>query len=117
MAENFAIVEWQDGSVERPDTEHPAPMPHIASALVDEQVYSSTELLEAAISRAFQICLQLGIPISTHFRHIHVFSGDGETAVDWALSDLAFYLLLLNGDAANERVACAQGWAIRKTLA
>lgn len=116
MAEAFAIVQWQDGREEHFAEGFEIHTPHLASVLIDQHAYDSAAGLEAAVLRAFQVCLQLGIPITRHFRRIHVYGADGAIEDDWALSDLGFYLLLLNGDATNPGVARAQAWAIRKTL-
>jgi hypothetical protein len=116
MAEALAIIQWQDGSEERFFGESSVHTPHLASVLLELGAYQDTQDLETAIQRAFQICLQLRIPITRNFQPIHVYDDRGEVESDWALSDLAFYLLLLNGNAQNPDVAHAQAWALRKTM-
>jgi len=116
MAEAFAIIQWQDGSEDYRSDETFVHTPHLASVLLELGAYNDGAELGNAIQRAFQICLQLRIPIMRNFRSIHVYDDHGEVEADWALSDLAFYLLLLNGNAANPDVAHAQAWALRKTM-
>lgn len=113
MAEHFAIIRWDD---EREEYGHSAPYintPHIASSLIDESIYDDEASLDAALERTFQVFLIMQIPIQQHFRKVHVHDSEGHVQEDWALSDLAFYLLLLNGDVHKPPVARAQAFAIR----
>ena len=113
MIESFAIIKWDD----REDEYHSGAYthtPHIASALIDEAVYTDAVALDTAMQRTFEVCIQLNIPIHHHFRCIYVHDATGHVHNDWALSDLAFYLLLLNGDTHNPFVAHAQAYAIRR---
>lgn len=116
MAEAFAIIQWQDGSEEQRYRSGSAHTPHLASVLIDSGAYQDFHELDEAVLRSFQICLQLQIPITQHFRRIHVYDHQGAIESDWALSDLGFYLLLLNGNARNPAVAHAQAWALRKAM-
>ena len=117
MDDSVAIIRWDDGREEEYTSGSPyIHTPHIASMLIDDAVYIDDAALEAAMQRTFQVCLQLDIPIHQHFRRIYVHNASGHVHDDWALSDLAFYLLLLNGDAHHSSVASAQAYAIRRAF-
>ena len=117
MAERFAIIKWDDDREEAYGPDDPyVHTPHIASTLIDEEIYGDEAALDAALERTFQVFMYLRIPIHQHFRRLHLHGSGGLLQDDWALSDLAFYLLLLNGDAHHEAVACAQAYAIRRAL-
>lgn len=115
MEERFAIIRWEDEQEEQFYFSAPyINTPHRASMLIDDAVYKDPEDLDAAISRSFQVFLNMNVPIQEHFRRMHVHNAQGHVEEDWALSDLAFYLLLLNGDVHNSVVAEAQAYAIRR---
>jgi hypothetical protein len=88
--------------------------PHIASDLL-EYIYDQDTLLEA-MNRAVQVCLHMHVPVQKHFRHVYVPDASGFVKEDWALSDFAYYLLLLNGRAENADVAYAQAYAIHRAF-
>jgi hypothetical protein len=106
------IVYDPEGNDRLLDTD--ATTPHIASSLLDD-VYDQDTLREA-MGRAVQVCLHMHVPIHQHFRHVYVPDASGHVVEDWALSDFAFYLLLLNGRAENADVAFAQAYAIHKAF-
>ncbi len=112
----FEIVRWDDEHEEMLGRGAYVHTPHMASVLVEDYVFSDESALEAAIERTFQVCLHLNIPIHQHFRRVHVHDVSGHIQEDWALSDLAFYLLMLNGDVHNTMVAQAQAYAIRRAF-
>lgn len=115
MEERFAIILWDDEREEQFFFSAPyINTPHRASMLIDESVYRDPDDLDAAISRSFQVFLNMHLPIQEHFRRLHVHDAQGHIEEDWALSDLAFYLLLLNGDIQSAAVAEAQAYAIRR---
>lgn len=116
MAEAFAIVQWEDGTDEQFSGTDEVHTPHLANMLLECGAYGSAAELDDSLQRAFRVCMQLHIPIASHFRRIHVYDQDGERELEWALSDLALYLLLLNGNPQNPGVAHAQAWAIRRAL-
>jgi hypothetical protein len=110
MAEQGAVILYGDGQEEY--YSHPyVHTPHVASALVDDGLYDN-EVLEEAMKRAIQVCLYMNVPVQHHFRHLYVQSDTGSTQEDWALSDFAFYLLLMNGRSLTEDVAYAQAYAL-----
>jgi hypothetical protein len=87
--------------------------PHLASTLVDEGLYTDQQALAHSLALATQVCIYLHIPVGDHFRHIYVHGSSGLSQEDWALSDFAYYLLLMNGKAHPEDVAYAQACVLR----
>ncbi len=83
---------------------------HLAGELLqDIGIHDATEL-QQILERAFDVCCQVNLPIEQHFKKVFLFS-DGQLITDWLLSDMASYLLLVNGDPRNYNVARAQlGW-------
>lgn len=112
MPEPFALICYEDGSEEAlwqyPDTA----TPHLASVLLEEGIFEHEEALTKALERAFEVCLSIQLPIRRHFRPLHIIGREGHLSDDWALSDLGWFLLLLNGQALNTHVARAQAYAI-----
>lgn len=88
------------------------PLRYLASELMDEMGYHTEQDLEQAISRAFELCCALHINIPMHFRKVFVFDPQG-IHTDWQLTDVATYLLLVNGNSRNPRVAEAQLFILR----
>jgi hypothetical protein len=87
------------------------PLRHMASELKEEYGYKSDEELHDAIKNTFDICCMLDIPINLHFRNVYIYEGNSLKS-DWLLSDLASYLLLINGNAHNPNVAKARLYLI-----
>lgn len=115
MLEQHAIIVYQDEReeyFERPYVH----TPHLASTLLDDGLYDTPEALEASITLARQVFLYLKLPIQEHIRHVYLRDGAGSSEDDWALSDLAFYLLLMNGKAHPEEVAFAQACMLRRAF-
>ena len=83
---------------------------------MDEAVFRSESEFENALDRAFEVCKQIGVPIDLHFRRIYVHDSSGSSRCDWALSDLGWYLILLNGGVNNPHVAKAQAFALRVVM-
>ncbi len=89
------------------------PLRHLASELMDELGYHTESDFEQALTRTFEVCCTMHINISHHFRKVYV-HGAGGVHPDWQLTDLGSYLLLVNGNSRNERVAHAQLYFLRK---
>ena len=68
---------------------------------------------EDAMRRALKVCRQLSIPIDDNFRSVYRF-GSEALIRDWRLSDLACYLIIVNADPDNARVAEAQVYFARR---
>ena len=72
-----------------------------ALLIVDEQE------IALSLKRAFQTCETLHLSLQQNFKK--VFRHDGtHLRVDWKISSLACYLLIINCDPKNEHVAKAQ---------
>lgn len=88
------------------------PLRHLASELMDDLGYHTEADLQEALTRTFAVCCSLHIHIPAHFRRIYVADHSG-VHTDWQLSDLGSYLLLVNGNSHNQRVAEAQLYFLR----
>lgn len=115
MAEHTAIIVYSSGSEEPLDRDFVS-TPHLASSLLDDGIYDEAGLHEA-MEKAMLVCMQVRVPIRRHFRRVHVRDGGGQAQEDWALSDFAFYLLLVNGNVAYAPAAYAQAYAIYRAFA
>ena len=80
---------------------------YYASEAADEMGFESYDELQEAIKRAIKICETAGLPLQNNFRRVFKSSLAG-VAFDWKLSVLAYRLVQLNGDTANNRVAKLQ---------
>ena len=80
---------------------------YYASEIIESLGLFETEELQTAVNRAIQICLTLHIPIDENFRTIYRFNGN-ELIADWKLSKLASYLITINANPSNIKVAKAQ---------
>ncbi|MEO5998039.1 MAG: hypothetical protein ABIN89_14935 [Chitinophagaceae bacterium] len=96
---------------EKDRIQHTIPLNHLVSELMDDLGYLDDTDLNTALLRAFEVCCTLQISIPTHFKKIYRFS-DNRLQIDWQVSDLACYLLLINGNSCNPNVARAQLRAI-----
>ncbi len=83
----------------------------LASDLMEDLGYQDENDLHHALRRAFEICCTMHISIPDNFRKIYRYS-DNLVEVDWQVSDLGCYLLLINGNSCNPNVAKAQLHAI-----
>lgn len=83
------------------------PLRQLASELMKEMGYYAEQDFEQALVRTFEVCCTLHINIPHHFRKVYVHTPDG-VIPDWQLTDLGSYLLLVNGNSRNIRVAQAQ---------
>jgi hypothetical protein len=93
---------------------------------VPELIYYASEIeqsmgftgdeLEEAIERAFQACTNMHIAIDDHFKAIFRSDDTHEMLPDWKLSSLACYLLIINANPANCKVARMQLLSAHKNL-
>ena len=72
-----------------------------------EQLRLGEEALDDAIERAFKACAALSIPIRKNFKSVFR-TCDDHLVTDWKLSALACYLIVINADPANHKVARMQ---------
>ena len=89
------------------------PLRHLASELMEQMGYHTGHDFEEALTRTFEVCCTMHINIPQHFRRVYVQSDSGLQS-DWQLTDLGSYLLMVNGNSRNERVAHAQLYFLRK---
>lgn len=79
----------------------------VASELMEHLGYSDNSDFNSALIRSMEVCTALHIPIRQNFKKIYKFR-DHDWVVDWQLSDLAAYLITINGNTCNPNVARAQ---------
>lgn len=91
------------------------PMRHLASELLGEYGYDD-ENMKDALDKALELCMVMDIPIALHFRKVYLYEGES-LKTDWMLSDLASYLVLVNGDIHNPNVAKARLYLLHKKSA
>jgi DNA-damage-inducible protein D len=91
---------------------HAIALRHLASELMDELGYIDAADMVAALHRTFSVCVAQHVAIDDHFREVYTYDGHA-MHIDWLLSDLGCYLLLMNGQPSNTKVAQAQLHFIR----
>lgn len=69
-------------------------------------IVDATEIT-SSLNRAFQACGSLNIPFDKNFKRVYRFNGE-ELIVDWKISTLACYLIIINCSPSHESVAKAQ---------
>ncbi|MFW5761537.1 MAG: hypothetical protein ACOCXH_11205 [Cyclobacteriaceae bacterium] len=84
-----------------------------ASDIFDESL--SEEEMHLAVQRAMQVCSSLNIAIANHFKTVYK-AFDEEIGIDWKMSALGAYLVLMNGDTKLKQVANFQLDIIRNFL-
>jgi hypothetical protein len=63
--------------------------------------------IAASLNRAFQACGTLQLPFSRNFKKVYRSDGD-KMLMDWKISPLACYLIVINCNPSYEHVAKAQ---------
>lgn len=99
MEQRFEIIQWDDRQETFFSDRKTVATPHVASILLSEALFDSLEDFQKAMRHGFEVFLQLQIPIEEHFKAFHIHGGTGQIEEDWALSDLALYVLLLSAEA------------------
>jgi alpha-D-ribose 1-methylphosphonate 5-phosphate C-P lyase len=80
---------------------------YYAYDLYDLMHLNAYDELENAIARAIEICKTAHLPVRENFRIIFR-DIDGDLVQDWKLSSVAYQLIIINGNPANNRVAATQ---------
>lgn len=83
---------------------------------IEQSMGFSDEELEMAIERAFQACTAMRISIAENFKAIYRSDNAHELITDWKLSPLACYLLIINANPTNTKVAKVQLFFASKNL-
>ncbi|MEP6748851.1 MAG: hypothetical protein ABJB86_14060 [Bacteroidota bacterium] len=99
-----------DNSVEQlkqPQWLFEAPLHYFAGEIMRILDIEDEAEIAVSIKRAFQACMVMNIPLNRHFKRVYCFDGTSLIA-DWKISALAFYLIVVNCNPGNERVAKAQ---------
>ena len=85
-----------------------------ASEIMEQLGYESYDEMTLVLNRAIQACKVMNISVGHHFRHVYRYDGD-KIRLDWKLSSLASYLLVVNADPGNPVVARAQLYVFMKS--
>ncbi|MEO8085981.1 MAG: hypothetical protein ABI763_04125 [Bacteroidota bacterium] len=84
-----------------------AHLPYFANEIMETLAIADADEIALALKRTFEAFSILHIPVHHNFKR--VFRYDGENLItDWMVSSLAHYLIIINCNPANERVAKAQ---------
>jgi hypothetical protein len=83
---------------------------YYASEIAERMGELSNEDFSNTLFRTFKICAALDIPIDDNFKKIYRYDGQ-KMVMDWQLSPLACYLLMVNGNPMNPSVAKVQLYA------
>ena len=81
--------------------------PFYSSELMEALNYDDEDNYQNALRQALRACASLNVPVRYHFQIIYRSSGKG-TYKDYKLSHFACYLVTMNADPSNEKVAQAQ---------
>lgn len=88
---------------------------YYASDVIESLGLIEDKELQIAVNRALNICSSLHISIDENFRTIYRFNGNN-LITDWKISTLACYLITINANPSNRKVAEAQLFFIIKNL-
>lgn len=87
---------------------------YYASDIMEQLGCEDEEDMKDAMDRVFQVCQSVNLPLQSNFKKIYRSDGN-KLIVDWKISPLACYLLMINGNPCNPNVAKAQVFfAIKK---
>lgn len=82
-------------------------LPYFVSDLMDSLNIDDSKEIENAVNRSFDACKTLQISKNQNFKKIYRFDGKN-ILIDWKISSLACYLVIINCNPSNEFVARAQ---------
>ena len=80
---------------------------YFVSEIMETLDIDDADEIERSLSRTFQVCDTLRISVSRNFKRVYRYDGHNMIA-DWKISSLACYLIVINSNPGNERVAKAQ---------
>lgn len=86
---------------------------YYASEIMEELGCEASDEIQSALNRAIQACRSMQVPIDQNFRQVYRYDGE-KLVVDWKLSSLGCYLLVVNADPCNPVVARAQLYVFMK---
>jgi hypothetical protein len=84
-----------------------AKLNYLVSEIMATLDIDDVDEIAGSLGRAFQACGTLQLSLSRNFKKVYRFDGDN-IILDWKISPLAFYLVVINCNPAYERVARAQ---------
>ena len=80
---------------------------YLMSEIKESLKIENSDEIDLAFSRAIQACEALHIPFDYHFKKLFRYEGQ-QLIVDWKISSLASYLIIVNCNPTNKNVAKAQ---------
>ena len=80
---------------------------YFVSEIMNRLNIDNMDEIAMSLNRAFQACDILQLPIHRNFKRVYRFDGEN-MIVDWKISGLACYLVIINCNPGNENVAKAQ---------
>ncbi len=80
---------------------------YYASDMMEYLGIKEEQEINSVVERALKACAAMDIPIEENFMCVYRSGGTG-LIPDWKLSSLACYLVTINGDPANPKIARAQ---------
>ncbi|HYG38105.1 MAG TPA: hypothetical protein VD908_05775 [Cytophagales bacterium] len=90
---------------------------YYASEIMEKLGCEEEEEMTHSMDRVFQVCQSINLPVQSNFRRIYRYDGN-KLSIDWKVSPLGCYLLMINGNPCNPNVARAQVFfAARKSEA
>jgi hypothetical protein len=78
-----------------------------ASEIMKSLDIEDADDIASSLNRAFKACDSLQIPLNRNFERVYCYDGKGLT-LDWKISALACYLIIINCNPSHESVAKAQ---------
>lgn len=80
---------------------------YFACDILDTLEITDADERVLSLNRAFQACGTLQISINRNFKRVYRFDGEN-LIIDWKISSLACYLIVINCNPSHEQVAKAQ---------
>ena len=84
-----------------------ANMHHFISDIMTNLAIHDMNEIQQSLQRAFVVCGTLQLPISRNFKKVYRWDGES-MVIDWKISPLACYLIVINSNPSHHRVAIAQ---------
>ena len=80
---------------------------YFVSEVMEKLNIEDKDEIAASVNRAIQVCGTLQLPQHCNFKKVYRFDGEN-MIMDWKISSMACYLIIINCNPKNEYVAKAQ---------
>lgn len=87
---------------------HKPKLEYYASDLIERLGYDKEQSFAEPITRTLHACTSLHISVRDNFKKVYSYDEVGRMSIDWQMSALGCYLLMINCDPSNPIVARAQ---------